>query len=60
MDQHGEEFDQLWQAQFGYGIDCLTEVEALNLCRQESVAGIANFLAKAAVEACGRGFEPTL
>ena len=58
--KHGEELDQLWQAQFGYGIDCLTEVEALNLCRQESVAGIENFLAKAAVEARGRGLEPTL
>lgn len=58
--KHGEELDQLWQAQFGYGIDCLTEVEALNLCRQQSVAGIEDFLAKAAVEARGRGLEPTL
>lgn len=53
--RHGEELDQLWQAQFGYGIDCLTEVEALQLCRQQSVAAIQGFLAKAAVEARGRG-----
>ena len=52
---HGEELDQLWQAQFGYGIDCLTEIEALQLCREQSVAGIENFLAKAAIEVGRRG-----
>lgn len=57
---HGKELDQLWQAQFGHGIDCLTEVEALQLCRQPSVAGIENFLAKAAVEARGRGLAPAV
>ena len=41
---HGKKLDQLWQAQFGYGIDCLTEVEALQLCRQQSVAAIEDFL----------------
>lgn len=56
--RHGEALDQLWQAQFGYGIDCLTEVEAQNLCRQPSVAAIEDFLAQAAVEARRRGFEP--
>lgn len=59
-DRHGEELDQLWRAQFGHGIDCLTEVEALQLCRQPSVAGIENFLAKAAVEARGRGLAPAV
>ena len=39
-DLHGQALDDLWQSQFGYGIDCLTEVEALNLCRQHSVAAI--------------------
>ncbi|WP_286881502.1 hypothetical protein [Sphingomonas sp.] len=58
-ERHGEELDQLWQAQFGHGIDCLTEVEALQLCRQQSVAGIEDFLAKAAIEARGRGLTPT-
>lgn len=56
--RHGEQLDQLWQAQFGHGIDCLTELEALQLCRQPSVAAIEDFLAKAAVEARGRGLSP--
>ena len=56
-DQHGQALDDLWQSQFGYGIDCLTEVEALNLCRQHSVAAIEDFLAQAAVEARGRGLQ---
>ena len=55
--RHGQALDDLWQSQFGYGIDCLTEVEALNLCRQHSVAAIEDFLAKAAVEARGRGLQ---
>ncbi|CAN5584880.1 hypothetical protein BH10PSE14_BH10PSE14_40550 [soil metagenome] len=55
--RHGEELDQLWQSHFGYGIDCLTEVEALNLCRQPSLVAIEDFLAQAAVEARGRGLE---
>ena len=59
-ERHGEELDQFWRSQFGYGIDCLTEVEALNLCRQQSVAGIEGFLAQAAVEARGRGLQPAV
>lgn len=58
--RYGDELNQLWQAQFGYGIDCLTEVEALQLCRQQSVAGIEDFLAKAAIEARGRGLVPAV
>jgi hypothetical protein len=56
-DRHGQALDDLWQSQFGYGIDCLTEVEALNLCRQHSVAAIEDFLAQAAIEARGRGLQ---
>jgi len=56
-ERHGQALNDLWQSQFGYGIDCLTEVEALNLCRQHSVAAIEDFLAKAAVEARGRGLQ---
>lgn len=59
-ERHGEELDQLWQAQFGHGIDCLTEVEALQLCRQQSVAAIESFLAKAAIEARSRGLSPAV
>jgi hypothetical protein len=58
--RHGQALDSFWRSQFGYGIDCLTEVEAQNLCRQPSVAAIENFLAQAAVEARRRGFEPAL
>lgn len=59
-DKHGEALDTLWQEQFGYGINCLTEVEGQILCRQPSVVAIEDFLAKAAVEARSRGLEPTV
>lgn len=59
-ERHGKALDDLWLSQFGYGIDCLTQVEALILCRQPSVAAIEDFLAKAAVEARGRGLEPAV
>lgn len=59
-DKHGQALDHLWQSQFGYGIDCLTDIEAQNLCRQPSVAAIEDFLAQAAVEARGRGLEPAV
>lgn len=58
--KHGEALDTLWRGQFGYGIDCLTEVEGQNLCRQQSVDAIEDFLAQAAVEARRRGLEPAL
>lgn len=57
-EKHGQALEDLWRAQFGYGIDCLTEVEAQILCRQPTVAAIEDFLAKAAVEARGRGLFP--
>lgn len=59
-ERHGQTLDELWKAQFGYGIDCLTEVEAQILCRQPSVAAIEDFLAQAAIEARGRGLEPAV
>lgn len=55
--RHGEALDRLWQNQFGYGVDSLTELEAQNLCRQPSVVAIEDFLAQAAVEARRRGLE---
>lgn len=58
--RHGEEPEQLWQDQFGYGIDCLTDIEAQNLCRQPSVAAIEDFLAQAAIEARGRSLDPAV
>jgi len=58
--RHGEELDQLRQTQFGHGIDSLTEVEALQLSRQQSLAAIENFLAKAAIEARSHGLVPAI
>jgi hypothetical protein len=58
--RHGKQIETFWRGQFGYGIDCLTEAEAQNLCRQPSVAAIEDFLAQAAVEARGRSFEAVL
>jgi hypothetical protein len=58
--RHGPDIDTFWRDHFGYGIDCLTEVEAANLCRQPSFAAIKDFLAKAAVEARGRGLETAI
>lgn len=55
--QHGEELEILWRTGFGHGLDCLTEVEAQILCRQQSTAAIQDFLAKATVEARGRGLQ---
>lgn len=59
-DEHGQDVEDLWHAQFGHGLDCLTEVEAQNLCRQHSVAAIEDFLAQTAVEARGRGLAPAV
>jgi hypothetical protein len=57
-ERHGKELDTFWTAHFGYGIDCLTEIEAQNLSRQPSLAAIEDFLAQAAIEARGRGLDP--
>jgi hypothetical protein len=58
-ERHGEALDAFWRAQFGYGIESLTELEAQNLCRQQSLAAIQDFLAQAAIEARRRGLEPS-
>jgi len=58
--KHGQPLETFWISQFGYGIDCLTEVEAQNLCRQPTVERIETFLAQAAVEASGRGLSPAV
>ncbi|WP_164567847.1 phosphoribosyltransferase [Rhizobium ruizarguesonis] len=56
--KHGEELDPFWRSQFDHGIEALTEIEAQNLGRQESVGAIQDLLAQAAVEARGRGLKP--
>ena len=58
-DRYGQQLDTLWRSQFGHGIDTLTELEAVQLCRQQSVAAIADFLAQASVEAGRRGLAAT-
>jgi hypothetical protein len=55
--KHGQALDILWQTVFWHGIDSLTELEALILCRQPSVIDIENFLAQAAIEARSRGLD---
>jgi hypothetical protein len=59
-ERHGQTLNDFWKGQFGYGIDCLTEIEALNLCRQQSIASIEDFLAQAAIEARGRGLQTSV
>ena len=56
--KHGEELDQFWQAVFGYGVDCLTDIEAGYLHRVESVAAIRTRMADTATLARGRGLSP--
>ena len=58
--KHGQALEDLWQTQFGHEIGCLMEVEAQNLCRQQSVAAIEDFLAQAASQARGCGPEPAI
>ena len=56
--KHGQALDTFWRSQFNHGIDSLTEIEAQNLSRQESVGAIQDILAQAAIEARGRGLDP--
>ncbi len=56
--KHGEALETFWQSQFNHGLDALTEIEAQNLGRQESVGTIQDILAQAAIEARGRGLIP--
>ncbi|KJU87695.1 protein TraN [Candidatus Magnetobacterium bavaricum] len=55
--KHGQELDEFWRDSFGHAIATLTEAEGGNLLRQSSFDVIRNRLAKAADEACRRGFS---
>lgn len=57
-ERHGQTLEQLWQDQFGHGLNCLTDIEGQILCREPSVDAIRDRLAQAAVEARRRGVEP--
>lgn len=52
---HGQTLNTLWQSAFGHGLNSLTELEGLVLCRQPTIGAIANFLAQASIEASSRG-----
>ena len=56
--KHGRELEQFWLAEFGHGIDCLTNIEAGYLCRVESVAAIKARMAQAAELARRSGLSP--
>jgi hypothetical protein len=49
--KHGAELEQFWRAVFGYGLDCLTNIEAGYLSRVESPDAIRARMAEAAERA---------
>jgi len=53
--KHGKELEQYWQEIFGYGLDCLTEIEASYIARQPSLDAIARCLADGTEKASGSG-----
>ena len=53
--RHGPALEAFWQATFGHGLDCLTQVEAGYLARQLSVDAIRKGMAEAAEQARRRG-----
>ena len=55
--KHGHELENYWQAIFGYGLDCLTEVEGGYVARQPSVDAIASRMVAAAETAHGGGLS---
>jgi hypothetical protein len=54
-ERHGSALEHFWRSLFGYGLDCLTEVEAGYLARQPSFDAIRDRMAEAAEQARGRG-----
>lgn len=48
QETHGTELEHFWKEEFGYGFDCLTNIEAGYLCRAGTVATIKNRMAQAA------------
>jgi hypothetical protein len=55
--KHGRVLEDFWREQFGYGLDCLTEVEACYLARQSSFDTIRTRMAEASEEAGRRGLS---
>ena len=55
--RHGQELENYWRAVFGYGLECLTEVEGGYVARQPSVDAIASRMVEAAEAADGSGLS---
>lgn len=58
LSKHGQELQQFWTEIFGFGLECLTELEANYLCRQSSIDKIRRRLAAAAEKASLEGLLP--
>ena len=56
--KHGEELESIWQDNFGYGLECCTQLEASYLCRQQTLDYIRRRMAKAAKKARERNLSP--
>lgn len=55
--KHGQELENIWRDNFGYGLECCTQLEASYLCRQQSVDYIRRRMAKAAKKASERNLS---
>jgi hypothetical protein len=51
----GDEIDDFWQETFGHSIACLTEREAILVCRQRTLIALKTILAQATEEVRARG-----
>lgn len=52
---YGDEIDDFWNENFGHGLNCLTEREAVTICRQHSLVALKTIVFKAAEEFRARG-----
>ncbi|HEW98067.1 MAG: hypothetical protein DRR16_04260 [Candidatus Parabeggiatoa sp. nov. 3] len=50
QEKHGDELDNWWKTQFGFGIDCLTQGEAGHLAKAPSLDAIRDRIAEARFE----------
>ncbi len=55
--KHGKDLEKYWQEIFGYGLDCLTEIEAGYIARQSSFDAITRCLVEATEEASSGGLS---
>jgi hypothetical protein len=55
--KHGQELETLWFDIYGYGLDCLTEVEGGYVARPPTVDAIARFLVEPTQKAMGSGLS---